>query len=89
MINRKVSAVAQLWVCAVIVGACVGGAARANATTFCPYQPPPGVCSYSPGVPGFTPGFTLTPDVPGTWGPTGIYTPIQGDQSVSVGGTLP
>lgn len=35
------------------------------------------VCSDNPGVPGFTLGFTLTPGVPGTFGPDGIYTPIQ------------
>ncbi len=40
---------------------------------------PLGICSNSPGVPGFTPGFTLTPGVPGTWGPDGTYTPIKGD----------
>jgi len=43
------------------------------------------VCSESPGVPGFTPGFTLTPGVPGTWGPDGIYTPIQGNR---IGGVV-
>ena len=37
------------------------------------------VCSDNPGVPGFTPGFTLTPGVPGTFRPQGLYTPIQGD----------
>jgi len=35
------------------------------------------VCSDNPGVPGFTPGFTLTPGVPGTFGPQGLYTPVQ------------
>ena len=43
------------------------------------------VCSDIPGVPGFTPGFTLTPGVPGTIGPQGIYTPIQGGVSTSEG----
>jgi len=43
------------------------------------------VCSDIPGVPGFTPGFTLTPGVPGTIGPQGLYTPIQGDVSTSEG----
>lgn len=43
------------------------------------------VCSENPGVPGFTPGFTLTPGVPGTWGPDGIYTPIQGNR---IGGVV-
>ena len=43
------------------------------------------VCSDNPGVPGFTPGFTLTPGVPGTFGPQGIYTPIQGGVSTNEG----
>ncbi|MGB0971071.1 MAG: hypothetical protein ACPGVG_08935 [Mycobacterium sp.] len=48
----------------------------------CPFLRPTvyNVCSERPGVPGFTPGFTLTEGVPGTWGPDGIYTPIQGRQ---------
>ena len=43
------------------------------------------VCSDNPGVPGFTPGFTLTPGVPGTFGPQGLYTPIQGEVTTSDG----
>ena len=45
------------------------------------------VCSDNPGVPGFTPGFTLTPGVPGTFGPQGLYTPIQGDVTTNDGGS--
>jgi hypothetical protein len=36
------------------------------------------ICSDTPPVPGLTPGFSMTEGVPGTWGPNGIYTPIQG-----------
>lgn len=91
MINYRASAVVRLWLCSVLIGGCVGFASRANATTFCPYQPPPGVCSESPGIPGFTPGYSPVPGVPGTWGPTGLYTPVQGGISDAphMGGKLP
>ncbi|MGD9621222.1 MAG: hypothetical protein AB7G47_21315 [Mycolicibacterium sp.] len=44
----------------------------------CPFKIPItyNVCSERPGVPGFTPGFTLTEGVPGIRGPDGLYTPI-------------
>lgn len=38
---------------------------------------PGNICSDSPPVPGYTPGFVMRDGVPGTWGPSGIYTPIQ------------
>lgn len=38
---------------------------------------PQSVCSTNPPVPGLTPGYNVQDGVPGTWGPSGIYTPIQ------------
>lgn len=68
---------------AVLIVGCLLSAPGAAAQPYpgCPFirGVPLGVCSNSPGVPGFTPGFTLTPGVPGTWGPDGIYTPVKGD----------
>ncbi len=37
---------------------------------------PMSICSTTPPVPGLTPGFVMQDGVPGTWGPSGIYTPI-------------
>lgn len=86
MINRK-SAVVNLFGAAIVVGVSVGlafgnaGEAAAQPVPGpypgCPFEIPTtyNVCSKRPGVPGFTPGFTLTEGVPGTWGPQGIYTP--------------
>lgn len=79
--NVKVSATAVLMMNALAIGCQVGFAMRAEAqpyqgcvfTTTVVYD----VCSDTPGVPGFTPGFTLVEGIPGTWGPRGMYTPIQ------------
>ena len=69
---------------AAVLGASLGlraGPAVAGAEPYpgCPFRTYVvySVCSDNPGVPGFTPGFTLTPGVPGTFGPQGIYTPVQ------------
>ena len=90
---NRISASVRLLSVAVLVGASVGLAHRAEAATgFCPAQPPPGLCSDAPGIPGFTPGFSIVPGVPGTWGPTGAYTPIQGGVATptpKIGGELP
>ena len=63
------------------LAALLAAAAPAGAEPYpgCPFETHTvySVCSDNPGVPGFTPGFTLTPGVPGTFGPQGIYTPIQ------------
>lgn len=78
--NRK-SAAVTLLMSALVVGAEVGLAARADAQPYpnCPFETYVvyDVCSDTPGVPGLTPGFTLQEGVPGTWGPRGNYTPIQ------------
>lgn len=71
------------WTLAVlaVVGSLNAPAAVAEPYPGCPFVSgvPGSVCSENPRVPGLTPGFTLTEGVPGTWGPDGIYTPIQGD----------
>lgn len=78
--NRK-SAAAVLLLNAVAIGAQVGFATRVEAQPYpnCPFKTYVvyDVCSDNPGVPGLTPGFTLQEGVPGTWGPRGMYTPIQ------------
>ncbi|MCH9703136.1 MAG: hypothetical protein K0U76_17450 [Actinomycetia bacterium] len=70
-----------LLICTVGLVACVTGIAAAQAQPYpgCPFVTYTvySVCSERPGVPGFTPGFTLTPGVPGTFGPQGNYTPVQ------------
>lgn len=82
MINRRRSAAATLLLSALAIGAQIGFAARVGAEPYpnCPFVTTVtyDVCSQTPGVPGLTPGFTLTEGVPGTWGPRGIYTPRIG-----------
>ena len=81
VVNR-VSATTRLMLCALVIGAQIGFAARAGAEPYpnCPFKTYVvyDVCSDFPGVPGLTPGFTLVEGVPGTWGPRGIYTPRIG-----------
>lgn len=73
-----------LFICTVGLVGWVTGIADARAQPYpgCPFVTYTvySVCSERPGVPGFTPGFTLTPGVPGTFGPQGTYTPVQGSR---------
>lgn len=75
------SAVVALMLQALLIGTQIGFAFRAEAEPYpgCPFKTYTAysVCSDTPGVPGFTPGFTLVEGVPGTIGPQGLYTPIQ------------
>lgn len=68
-----------LWLFMAASAAYYTAPAQAEPYPGCPFATaaPPNVCSKMPGVPGFTPGFSMTPRLPGTWGPDGIYTPIQ------------
>lgn len=79
--NVKTSAAIVLLMNAVAIGVQIGIAIRAEAQPYpgCPFKTGGiyNVCSDNPGVPGLTLGFTLTEGVPGTWGPDGIYTPIE------------
>lgn len=73
---------AKTWLLGSIAGiAMLCGATEAAAQPYpgCPFETHTiySVCSDDPGVPGVTPGFSLTPGVPGTFGPQGIYTPMQ------------
>lgn len=82
--NVKTSAAIVLLMNAVAIGVQVGLAIRVNAQPYpgCPFPTHTvySVCSEDPGVPGWTLGFTLTEGVPGTWGPDGLYTPIQNNR---------
>lgn len=79
--NVKKSATAVLMLSAIEIGTLIGLSIRANAQPYpgCPFKTSVvfDVCSDYPGVPGLTPGFTLVEGVPGTFGPRGMYTPIQ------------
>lgn len=80
--HKRNSAIAQLFICAGIIGASIGSMADAQAQPYpgCPWVSgvPGNICSENPPVPGLTPGYNVNDHVPGTWGPSGIYTPIQG-----------
>ncbi len=81
MINSRMNGCFWFFATAIIAGSVLSPAlASAEPYPGCPFKIPVTyhVCSERPGVPGFTPGFTLTPGVPGTWGPDGMYTPVQG-----------
>lgn len=53
--------------------------AQADPYPGCPWVSglPMSICAQNPPVPGLTPGFVMQDGVPGTWGPSGLYTPCQ------------
>lgn len=68
-----------LTIVAAIAALLVAPAAQAAPNPGCPWLSglPGSYCSSNPNVPGLTPGYNSQDGVPGTWGPSGIYTPIQ------------